>query len=217
MIQKLNNIRQPLYDISFRKKTVNTLLVLLFGLLMGIFSKFLDCIPSNRLPFLLETLDLGNFFSRMSIWYFISVVLSIYSRTPIRAAINVFMFFFGMLVGYYVYTRIFAGFYPDRAYLMIWIVLTIISPVLACVCWYAKGRGKAALVISSFIIAVLFLQAFSFGLTYFDVLYQGLEIIVWIAMIVLLYKSPKQCAAMIILSLILAVVLRIIFPFVFLV
>ena len=196
MTEKLNNIRQPLYDISCTRKAVNTLLVFVFGVFMGIFSKWLDCIPSNYLPYLLEMLDISNFFGRMAVWYLIAVILSIYSKTPLRAALNVFLFFSGMLAGYYTYTRIFAGFYPDTSYLMIWICLTIISPVLAFICWYAKGRGKIAAVISSIIIAVLFLQAFSFGFTYCNVLYQGLEIIVWLAGIAVLYKSPKQLAIM---------------------
>lgn len=181
---------------------------------MGIGTKFLDCIPSNLLPYFMEILDLRNFFGRIAIWYLLAVIISIYSKTPLRASVNVFVFFAGMLTGYYAYTRLFAGFYPDRAYLMIWIVLTALSPFLAFICWYAKGKGKTALVISAFIIAVLFLQAFSFGLTYFNLPYV-LEVLVWIAGIAVLYKSPKQAVLMLTLSLVFSVIIRTLFPFIF--
>lgn len=207
----LENIRKPVH-ISLKRLFLNTFFVLLFGIGMGVLSKFLDCIPSNELPHFIEHIDLGNFFGRMSVWYFLAVVISVYSKTSLRAAINVFLFFAGMLAGYYAYTRIFAGFYPDRSYFMLWAGLTLISPVLAFICWYAKGTGKAAVVISSVIIAVLFLQAFYFGTTYFDVS-SPLEVIVWIAGIVILCQSPKRLAAVMVLSLVIAAVLRTISPF----
>lgn len=207
----LENVRKPVH-ISLKRQFLNTFFVLLFGIGMGVLSKFLDCIPSNELPQFIEHIDLGNFFGRMSVWYFLAVVISVYSKTSLRAAINVFLFFAGMLAGYYAYTRIFAGFYPDRSYFMLWAGLTLISPVLAFICWYAKGTGKAAVVISSVIIAVLFLQAFYFGTTYFDVS-SPLEVIVWIAGIVILCQSPKRLAAVMVLSLVIAAVLRTISPF----
>lgn len=213
MIKWLNNIREPIH-ISRRKKILNTLLVFVFGLAMGIGTKFLDCIPSNLLPYFMEILDLRNFFGRIAIWYLLAVIISIYSKTPLRASVNVFVFFAGMLTGYYAYTRLFAGFYPDRAYLMIWIVLTALSPFLAFICWYAKGKGNTSLVISSLISALLFLQAFSFGMTYFNAPYI-LEVLVWAAGIAILYKSPKQTAVMLVLSLVFAVTMRIVFPFMF--
>lgn len=207
----LNNIRKPVH-ISLKRQFLNTFLVLLFGVGMGVLSKFLDCIPSNELPHFIETLDLSNFLGRIAIWYFIAMSVAVYSKTPLRAAVNVFVFFAGMLLGYYTYTKAFAGFYPDRSYLMLWVGLTAVSPFLAFICWYARGRGKIAVVISSVIIAVLFLQAFSFGLTYFDIS-SPLEVIVWIAGIAVLYKSPKRLAATLIISVLIAVVLRVFVPF----
>lgn len=210
-----HNIRKPVH-ISLKRQFANTFFVLLFGIGMGVFSKFLDCTPSNELPYFIEKIDLSNFLGRVAIWYFLAVFIAVYSKTPSRAAVNVFVFFVGMLAGYYVYTRIFAGFYPDRAYFILWSGLTVISPVLAFVCWYARGRGKTAVIISSIIIAVLFLQAFNFGLMYFDVS-SLLEVLVWIAGIAVLYKSPKRLVAVIAMSVVIAVVFRIIFPFGFLI
>jgi hypothetical protein len=44
-----------------------------------------------------------------------------------------------------------AGFFPE-SYMMIWVVMAVISPFIAFVCWYAKGQGIIAISISSIII-----------------------------------------------------------------
>lgn len=189
MIHFLNEIRRPI-EISLSRKFLNSTLLLIIGIILGVISKVLDTTPSNYLPYFLQILDLGNFFSGMGIWLFLAVVISVYSKTPIRSAINVFLFFTGMVGSYYLYTVLVAGFFP-KSYMMIWIFMTCISPFLAFVCWYAKGKGIIAITISSIIFMFMSRQAFSFGFWYFDIRYI-LEFILWIATIFVLYQSPKQ-------------------------
>ena len=189
MIHFLIEIRSPI-KISLSKKFLYSTLLLIAGVILGVISKVLDTTPSNYLPYFLQVLDLGNFFSSMGIWLFLAVVISVYSKTPIRSAINVFLFFVGMVSSYYLYTVLVAGFYP-KSYMMIWIFMTCISPFLAFVCWYAKGKGIIAIAISSIILMFISRQAFSFGFWYFDIRY-SLEFILWIAAIFVLYQSPKQ-------------------------
>ena len=189
MIRFLNEIRQPI-DMPLSRKLLYSTLLLLTGVILGVISKVLDTTPSNYLPYVLQLFDLGNFFSSMGIWIFLAVVISVYSKTPIRSAINVFLFFVGMVSSYYLYTVFVAGFFP-KSYMMIWIFMTCISPFLAFVCWYAKGKGIIAIAISSIILMFISRQAFSFGFWYFDIRY-SLEFILWIAAIFVLYQSPKQ-------------------------
>lgn len=158
----------------------------------------LDETASNFLPPLLENLDLGNFFSRMGIWVFLAVLISVYSKTPFRAAANVFLFFSGMVGSYYLYTVFVAGFFP-KSYMMIWIVLTCISPLMAFLCWYAKGNGIISIVISASIFMFMSRQAFVFGFWYFDIR-NILEFILWTGTIFVLYQSPKQIAKVVILG-----------------
>ena len=189
MIRFLNEIRQPI-DMPLSRKLLYSTLLLLTGVILGVISKVLDTTPSNYLPYVLQLFDLGNFFSSMGIWIFLAVVISVYSKTPIRSAINVFLFFVGMVSSYYLYTVFVAGFFP-KSYMMIWIFLTCVSPFLAFVCWYAKGRGIIALAISSIIFMFISRQAFVFGFWYFD-LRNILDFLLWIAAIFVLYQSPKQ-------------------------
>ncbi|NLK74478.1 MAG: hypothetical protein GX288_04225 [Clostridiales bacterium] len=213
MMQRLNKIRIPIKDISLTKQIVNTILVFLFGIVIGLFAKILDCTPSNELPYFLDLLDLGSFFSRMAIWLLIAVALSIYSHSPIRAGINVFLFFTGMLISYYTYTKYMAGFFP-KSYIRIWVMLTFLSPFLAFICWYAKGNTKISLILSSIIVGILFDNAFNFGYLYFNISYM-LEVIVWLLGIFILYNNPKQLLQMLALSIIVAIIWSTIYPYSF--
>ena len=200
MIQFLNDIRKPIKTSLSRKFLYSTLL-LIIGVILGVISKVLDTTPSNYLPYFLRILDLRNFFSGMGIWLYLAVVISVYSKTPIRSAINVFLFFTGMVGSYYLYTVLVAGFFP-KSYMMIGIFMTCISPFLAFICWYAKGKGIIAIAISSFIFMFISRQAFSFGFWYFDIRYI-LEFILWIATIFVLYQSPKQIIQVVFIGLLL--------------
>lgn len=193
-MKALNKIRTPHKGSSLSKKIIFSLLCVLLGFALGVFSKFLDCTPSNYMPKIVDDFDITNFFGRIAVWAFIALVLSIFSKTPIRAAINAPCFFAGMLIGYCLYSYFVAGFMLDFSYLMIWVTYTVISPIFAVLCWYAKGYGTVATILSAFIIAFFILQAFSFAtdFSYFEISYQGLEIILLIASIAVLYKKPKQ-------------------------
>ncbi len=191
MIEKLNEIRKPKH-LSNANKIVFSLIILLVGIVLGIISKALDETASNLLPEFIESLDLRNFFSRMGIWMFIGICISLYSKTPIRAAINSFLFFIGMVGSYYIYTITIAGFFP-KSYMMIWIAMTLLSPFLGMVCWYAKGSYIVSIFISSIIFMMMSRQAFHFGFWYFDISY-FLELILWVATILILFVNPKQIA-----------------------
>lgn len=189
MIGLLHDIRRPV-DISLSKKVVSSLLIFIAGVMLGVLSKVLDETASNQLPYFLQVLDLRNFFSRMGVWLFLAILIAIYSKSPVRAAINVFVFFVGMVGSYYLYTVMVAGFFP-RSYMMIWVFITVLSPFMAFVCWYAKGKGFLAILISSLLLMFMSRQAFAFGFWYLDIR-NILEFLLWIATIIVLYQSPKQ-------------------------
>jgi len=196
----LNSIRKPI-NIPLPKKVIYPVLFLIVGFISGVFAKMLDETPSNTLPYFLELLDLGNFFSRMGVWIFITVIISLYSKSPMRSGVNVFLFLSGMVGSYYLYTVFIVGFYP-KSYMMIWIGMTFISPLLAFICWYAKGKGTIAIFISSIIFMSLSRQSFAFGFWYFDIAYV-LEFILLIIMTFILYQSPKQIIQVIIIGILL--------------
>ena len=83
-------------------------------------------------------------------------------RSSLRASLNVFVFFVGMVSSYYIYSNYVAGFLP-KSYAMIWVGFTAISPFLAFICWYAKGESKISFMLSVIIIAILFNFTFIYG------------------------------------------------------
>ena len=58
-------------------------------------------------------------------------------------------------------------FFP-RSYAVVWFGFTSVSPLLAFICWYTKGKGKVAFILSALILAVLFNMCFLYGFGYFS-------------------------------------------------
>lgn len=210
IVSFFNNIRKPENSLSVWKKVIYSICIMVFGILLGVVSKHLDCTPVNKLPYILQSLDIRNFLGRFSIWIFIAVCISIYSKSAFRAGVNVFVFFTGMVSSYYLYSKFIAGFFP-RSYAMIWVGFTIVSPILAWICWYARGNGKIALTISAGITAVLFNTTFVYGPGYFDVPYIP-EFIVFLLTLFVLRRTVKETMIMIAAGVIIAVILNYISP-----
>jgi hypothetical protein len=192
MKELLDTIRNPTPS-SLSKQVLYTILILIAGVVLGIISKILDETASNLLPHFLEMLDFRNFFSRIGFWMFSGMCIAVYSKTPRSAALNVLLFFVGMVSSYYIYTVQMAGFFP-KSYIMIWVIITILTPLMGAVCWYAKGIHPVSICLSAVLLMMMTRQAFSFGLWYFDVRYT-LELLLLVLTIAVLYKTPKQILA----------------------
>ena len=211
----LNDIRSVGNPISVNRKIINTIIILSLGIALGTFSKFLD-FRQAELPSVLmaidRVLDVHNFLGRFAIWVLVALCSSIYSNSEMRASVNVFVFFIGMVTSYYLYSNYIAGFFP-RSYAMIWFGFTIISPFLAFVCWYAKGKSKPAFMLSILILAVLFNMVFVYGWGYFKAL-SVLEFAVFIiGLIVLRTDTLWSYVLMGTISTILAFLLDMVIPF----
>lgn len=138
-----------------------------------------------------------------------ATIISVYAKSPLRAAINTFSFFISMLAGYYLYCHYILGFLP-KAYMMIWIAISIAAFFMAYICWYAKGEGIIAILISSTIMGVLLAQAIS--LTQGFYVYHFLEVLTWIICAILLRRKPKEYAIEIGLSVVIAFAYQAIMP-----
>ena len=103
MRMHLNDIRTPEKGISLKRQLMETIGIVLFGFALGVLQKWMDGSPDNRFPLLMQRLDIGNYFGRLAVWILLATVISIYSKTPLRASINTFLFFVSMLAGYYLY------------------------------------------------------------------------------------------------------------------
>ena len=177
MIQKSNNTKnktailcEMLYNVRSPKKTEKknvifaTLSFLLIGIVLGLFAKWLDQLSLDDTIWwhrIAEKLDLGNFFSEPAVWLLAALLIAVFSRSAFRAAWNVFAFFAGMCAAYHAYTVLFSGFNP-ASYMLIWYGLTLLSPILAAFCWYARGAGPVPVLLDGAILAVFLLSCFGF-------------------------------------------------------
>ena len=204
MIELLNKIRKPDKKINIKKEIVISFFILSLGIGLGIISKWLDSRSFNSV--ILNHLDLGNFFSDYTVWLFIALTISIFSHNPLKAAIDVFLFFVGMVVSYHLCTVLFVGFNPTN-YMKIWYTLTILSPILAYICWYAKSTHKLSIVLDSIIIFVMLHSCFSIGLVYFD--FKGiLYTLVFVSTVIVLYKDFKNLSISLLIGLLLSFIIR---------
>lgn len=206
-----DKIRKPRKNIPLNRQLVITLGIILFGFVLGVLQKWIDGTGSSTLPVILQHLDIGNYFGRLAIWILLGTIISMYSESPMRAAINTFFFFISLLAGYYLYCNYILGFLP-RTYMMMWIVIAFASIFMAYICWYAKGEGFIAIFISSMIIGVLLAQAFNLNITQGFYMYHFLEVITWIIGVILLRRKPKEYAIEIGLSLVIALVYQLTMP-----
>lgn len=206
----LNRIRTPEKDVSLKTQIIVTIGILLFGFALGVLQKWIDGSPSNIFPLLLQQLDIGNYFGRLAIWILLATVISIYSRTPLRASLNTFLFFISMLAGYYLYCNYVLGFLPIT-YMMIWVIISFASIFMAYICWYAKGKGIISILISSAIIGVLFAQAFSLTKGFY--VFNIMEIFTWITSVIILYRKPKEFAIELVLSIVVAFIYQLFIPY----
>lgn len=187
-----------------------TIGVIVFGFALGVLQKWIDGSPSNIFPLLMQRLDIRNYFGRLAVWILLATVISIYSKTPLRASINTFSFFVSMLAGYYLYCNYILGFLP-KAYMMVWVGISFASIFMAYICWYAKGNGMISILISGAIIGVLFAQAFS--LTQGFYVYHIMEIITWMIGVVILRRKPKEVVIELGFSFMIAAVYQLAIPY----
>ena len=210
MENRLKQIREPKKNSKMAKKIINTTLILMLGITLGIFSKWLDTMSINDTiwwQYLLGIMDLRNVFSLFGIWIWIAVTISVFSETPLRASLNVFLFFIGMNTSYHLYTVLFSGFNP-ASYMMVWYIITLITPILAFFCWYARGKGKISCLLNIGILAVMILSSFGIGMWYLD-FRSILDTLLFFATIGILYTNAKKSIYSVIGAFLLAYLLKI--------
>ena len=211
---KLSALREPRELPVMKNRLLWSAGFALFGIILGILSKWLDNLAIDDSVWwqrILGVLDLGNVFSGFAVWFALALAIAVFSRTPGRAAVNVVLFFAGMCAAYHIWTLAFSGFDPG-AYMLIWYAITLLSPLFAAACWYAKGAKPVNVALCCLILAVMSMSCFSVGPVYFY--FNGvINALLFAAAAIILYKSPKQSAISTVCGIVLSMFLMPLLPF----
>lgn len=209
MISFLKRLKSHNNNLTTSIKVKNSILIFILGIVLGVFSKWLDNLSLDSSIWwhnILGILDLRNVFSSLGVWILIALCISIFSNSPLRAGINVFIFFLSMCVSYHIYTIIFSGFNPMN-YMLIWYGVTLISPIMAFICWYVNYDGIIGFIIRVLIITVMILYSFGIGMWYFYFI-SITNTILFISILVILYDTPRKSMYCLIFSISLAYLIR---------
>ncbi|MFR5156998.1 MAG: hypothetical protein ACLTD1_01265 [Lachnospiraceae bacterium] len=82
---------------------------------------------------------------------------------------------------------------------------------MAYICWYAKGEGIIAILISAVILGVLFAQAFCITQGFY--VFHFMEVITWIIGVIIMCRKPKEFVAELGLSVIIAFLYQLVIPY----
>lgn len=94
----LEKVRVSDKSVALWTQVFITIGIIISGFALGILQKWIDGSSNDILPALLQQLDIRNYFGRLAIWILLATIISVYSKTPLRASINTFLFFISMLV-----------------------------------------------------------------------------------------------------------------------
>lgn len=98
------------------------------------------------------------------------------------------------------------------SYMMRWYAITLLSPIPAAFCWYAKGTGAVPLILDIGIIAAFSLSCFAIGFFYVSV--KGvLYLLVFAGAAAVLYRGPKQSVLSLLLGFFLSFLFSPFWPF----
>lgn len=111
----------------------NSLLILLLGAALGALGKWSD----GSVPWLAELT------SGISLWILLGTAVALYSRTAIRAALNVALLLGGMVAAYYA-TALLTNSVWSAQFLIGWGIAAVVSAAPGYLLWFAKGRSRRA-------------------------------------------------------------------------
>ena len=120
--------------------------------------------------------------------------MAVNSSRPIKAAINEFIFFLGVIIGFNILPKVLSDVQkPDN--MGTWYLVMVVSAVLAMVFWYAKSNSWPSIAFDAVIIGVLGAVMFDCGFLYFhfnDLIMDLYNAIILVLIVVVLASGVVQ-------------------------
>ena len=177
-------------------------------ILMAIVLAFLSFIPINIeyiKPFVVY-FDPTKLLSNLPLWIFINSIIALYSHSEKTSMLNTTLFNIICFASYCLFSKILAHAMPKEMFLT-WIVFTLIWAIFAYLVWSANRKDTKGWILSTILLAILFSTCF----TYTENTISSttiLNFLLYVFLVVILYKGTKETLIIVVLSILLAMILN---------
>jgi hypothetical protein len=177
-------------------------------ILTAIVLAFLSFIPINIeyiKPFVVY-FDPTKLLSNLPLWIFINSIIALYSHSEKTSMLNTTLFNIICFASYCLFSKILAHAMPKEMFLT-WIVFTLIWAIFAYLVWSANRKDTKGWILSTILLAILFSTCF----TYTENTISSttiLNFLLYVFLVVILYKGTKETLIIVVLSILLAMILN---------
>ena len=191
-----------------RKNGNNTWLYTICIALIAVVFGFLSFIPVN-IEFIKPFTGYFNptkLLSNLPLWIFTNCIIALYSHSEKTSMLNTTLFNIVCFVSYCLFSKILTHAMPKEMFLT-WIVFTLIWAIFAYLVWSANRKDTKGWILSTILLAILFSTCF----TYTENTISSttiLNFLLYVFLVVILYKGTKETLIIVVLSNILAMILN---------
>ena len=174
-------------------------------ILTAIVLAFLSFIPINIeyiKPFVVY-FDPTKLLSNLPLWIFINSIIALYSHSEKTSMLNTTLFNIICFASYCLFSKILTHAMPKEMFLT-WIVFTLIWAIFAYLVWSANRKDTKGWILSTILLAILFSTCTENTISSTTIL----NFLLYVFLVVILYKGTKETLIIVVLSILLAMILN---------
>lgn len=191
-----------------RKSSNNTWLYTICIVLIAVVFGFISFIPLNIefiKPFIVY-FNPTKLLSNLPLWIFTNCIIALYSHSEKTATLNTTLFNIICFVSYSLFSTILTHTMPKDMFLT-WTIFTIVWAIFSYLVFSANRQDTKGWILSTILLAILFSTCF----TYTENTISSttiLNFLLYVFLVVILYKGTKETLIIVVLSIILALILN---------
>ena len=191
-----------------RKSSNNTWLYTTCITLIAVVFGFISFIPLNIefiKPFIVY-FNPTKLLSNLPLWIFTNCIIALYSHSEKTATLNTTLFNIICFVSYSLFSTILTHTMPKDMFLT-WTIFTIVWAIFSYLVFSANRQDTKGWILSTILLAILFSTCF----TYTENTISSttiLNFLLYVFLVVILYKGTKETLIIVVLSIILALILN---------
>ncbi len=196
-LERLDRIRERDKEVSIAANILSSLLILFLAVIVGAVVLAIQYFAGNSTVWwqdIFKDVGIDQVFKHFPFWFLLGLAVAVNSSRPIKAAINEFIFFLGVIIGFNILPKVLSDVQkPDN--MGTWYLVMVVSAVLAMVFWYAKSNSWPSIAFDAVIIGVLGAVMFDCGFLYFhfnDLIMDLYNAIILVLIVVVLASGVVQ-------------------------